>query len=54
VAEAPGTAAIILEQGRGVLWAQTLDARGDDRLHLRAPVLAERLSQVRCALDANS
>ncbi len=54
VTEEPGAAAVLLEQGRGVLWAQSLDTRREpDLLRVRAPGLAERLSQLRDALDGN-
>jgi hypothetical protein len=50
--DAPGRAVELLEQGRGVLWSQMLDAR-TERTALRAarPDLAERLRTVRNELD---
>src|SRR5262249_20691092 len=48
----PGDAAVLVEQGRAVLWAQTLDARSElHTLRVRAPELADRLSRVRAQLD---
>ncbi|MGD9525608.1 MAG: hypothetical protein AB7V44_02345 [Pseudonocardia sp.] len=48
----PREATMLLEQGRGVLWAQTLDTRGElHLLRLQAPALATRMAQVRDALD---
>jgi tetratricopeptide (TPR) repeat protein len=52
VVENPAQAVMLLEQGRGVLLTQSLDAR-TDRSELRAldPVLAEHIDQIRHALD---
>ncbi|YCK39958.1 CHAT domain-containing protein [Actinomadura sp. ATCC 39365] len=45
----------LLEQGRGVLLAQALDARADrDRLARELPELAGRLAEVHAELDARS
>jgi hypothetical protein len=42
----------LLEQGRGVLWTDALEARADlAGLAARAPDLAARLTAVRAALD---
>ncbi|MFI1073286.1 CHAT domain-containing protein [Streptomyces puniciscabiei] len=53
-ASQPNRALELLEQGRGVLWSQLLDAR-DDMAALRAadPHLADRLADVEAALDAS-
>jgi tetratricopeptide (TPR) repeat protein len=52
IGDRPHEAAVLAEQGRGVLWAQTLHARSElDLLRRRAPALAERLLQVRDTLD---
>ncbi|GAB3003023.1 CHAT domain-containing protein [Saccharothrix stipae] len=49
----PKQALQLLEQGRGVLWSQLLDARNDLAvLSATAPDLARRLAEVRAALDA--
>jgi hypothetical protein len=43
---------VLVEHGRGVLWAQTLDARHDlDEVQRRAPELAEGLLRLRTQLD---
>ncbi|MGI5240581.1 hypothetical protein [Dactylosporangium sp. CA-139066] len=48
----PRRGVALLEQGRGVLWTATLDARADlAALAARAPELAARLTAVRGALD---
>lgn len=45
----------MLEQGRSVLWTETLHIRSDlTRLHERAPELAERLDQIRRQLNRPS
>ena len=49
----PDEAVDLLEQGRGVLWAQQLGRRVDlSALALVRPDLAARLDQIRGALDA--
>lgn len=49
----PARGVELLEQGRAVMWNQLLDRRGDfDALKAREPALADRLDQVRTALDA--
>ncbi|GGN12608.1 tetratricopeptide (TPR) repeat protein [Actinoplanes campanulatus] len=49
---APRTAIQVLEQGRGVLWTQWLEMRGDhDLVRRRAPELGQRLLEIRSALD---
>ncbi|WP_328786087.1 CHAT domain-containing protein (plasmid) [Streptomyces canus] len=46
-------AVLLLDQGRGVLWAQMLDQRAElSLLEQRDPALARRLRQVRAQLDA--
>jgi tetratricopeptide (TPR) repeat protein len=48
----PGRAAVLLEQGRAVLWTQMLDIRTDlSALSTLAPALSERLAQVGTVLD---
>jgi hypothetical protein len=48
----PARAVELLEQGRSVLWNQTLNMQGDlDRLAATAPPLAARLNDIRRALD---
>jgi hypothetical protein len=50
-----GRAAELLEHGRGILWAQLLDARTDlARLAAAAPGLAARMDGVRAELDAGA
>lgn len=50
----PGQALQLLEQGRGVLLAQALDARGDlSELAAVDPDLAERMRAVRAELDSS-
>ncbi|MGW2113188.1 CHAT domain-containing protein [Streptomyces sp. NPDC001948] len=49
-----GRALELLEQGRGVLWSQLLDTRGDmDLLRATAPDIADRLAEVEAALDTS-
>ncbi|MFE7267203.1 CHAT domain-containing protein [Streptomyces sp. NPDC057592] len=44
----------LLEQGRGVLWSQLLDTRGDtDLLRTTAPDIADRLAEVEASLDTS-
>ncbi|MEU6658860.1 CHAT domain-containing protein [Streptomyces sp. NPDC046821] len=44
----------LLEQGRGVLWSQLLDTRGDmDLLRAAAPDIADRLAEVEALLDSS-
>ncbi|MFJ8852988.1 CHAT domain-containing protein [Streptomyces sp. NPDC102437] len=44
----------LLEQGRGVLWSQLLDTRGDmDLLRAAVPDIADRLAEVEASLDAS-
>jgi len=51
-AQCPADAAVLVEHGRGVLWAQTLDARRElDEVQRRAPELADRLERLRALLD---
>jgi tetratricopeptide (TPR) repeat protein len=48
----PELAVELLEQGRSVLWAQTLQTRSDlTRLDEAAPDLAARMDEIRAALD---
>jgi tetratricopeptide (TPR) repeat protein len=48
----PEEAVILAEQGRGVLWGQLLDLRGDlGTLASLAPALAARLTEIRGELD---
>jgi hypothetical protein len=55
VAEEPDEAPVLAELGRGVLWRQTLDARRErNELGAQAPDIAQRLSQVRDALEADA
>ncbi|MBL7254007.1 CHAT domain-containing protein [Paractinoplanes lichenicola] len=49
----PAVAVEHLEEGRTILWSQVLDIRGDlSQLHKSHPGLADRLDEVRSALDA--
>jgi hypothetical protein len=51
----PEQAVELLEQGRAILWSQMLDSWGDLKaLEEIRPDLAERLDQVRAALDRNA
>ncbi|MEV6702491.1 CHAT domain-containing protein [Streptomyces sp. NPDC051453] len=44
----------LLEEGRGVLWSQLLDVRGDmDPLRAAAPDIADRLAEVEASLDTS-
>jgi tetratricopeptide (TPR) repeat protein len=50
----PGDAVTVLEQGRGILWAQSLDRRSDlSLLEQRAPRLARQVRNLRARLDAS-
>jgi tetratricopeptide (TPR) repeat protein len=50
----PARAAVLLEQGRAVLWTQMLNIRTDlNALSAVAPALGERLAQVGAALDSD-
>ena len=50
----PGRGVELLDQGRGMLWADALAVRSDlAALATHAPELASRLAAVRNALDAN-
>jgi tetratricopeptide (TPR) repeat protein len=49
----PRQALELLEKGRGILWSQVLETRNDrSTLLATAPELAERITEVRAALDA--
>ncbi len=51
----PGLAVELLDQGRGVLWAQLLDTRTDlGRLDRAHPGLAQRLRECRAVLDTGA
>jgi len=50
----PARAAVLLEQGRAVIWTQMLDIHTDlSALSAVAPALGERLAQVGAALDSD-